>query len=366
MSLALGPRLRLALAPPRYLAPHLAGIDVSASGVKGVRLEERPFGLVLASYAAEYISPSAFADGEFADPAMIVTALRQVVGALGITSANAALPEAKSYLFETVATGSSKEEWRTAVEQQLDELVPLPPAEAIYDIVAVGTGAGGTRVAGLGFARRIVERMLAVFDEAGLPVRSLDGETFAMARALLSEADEETTLIIDVGKTTTKLAIVEGRVPRFATTVGIGGHAFTLAIQKHFGVTEQEARRVKVERGIVPAPGNEDYLAAMLSTVSAIRDEIATRLEYWQSRQAALGSHAPVAKALLAGGNATVRGLPEYLEGTLGIPVTTGDVFTNLAPRDHWIPELDYAESLAYATSIGLALRDCPALAHGR
>jgi len=62
--------------------------------------------------------------------------------------------------------------------------------------------------------------------------------------------------------------------------------------------------------------------------------------------------------AILAGGNASVRGLPEYLEGSLRIPVTAGDVFTNLASRDTWIPQLDYTESLAYATAIGLALRD--------
>ena len=30
----------------------------------------------------------------------------------------------------------------------------------------------------------------------------------------------------------------------------------------------------------------------------------------------------------------------------------------NLASRDTWIPTLDYTESLAYATAIGLALRD--------
>ncbi|MEK7179714.1 MAG: pilus assembly protein PilM, partial [Patescibacteria group bacterium] len=148
------------------------------------------------------------------------------------------------------------------------------------------------------------------------------------------------------------------RIPRFATTIGIGGHALTLAVQKHFGVTEAEARKIKAERGIVPAPGNEDYLAAMLSTVSAIRDEISTRLDYWQEKAKTSATQTPVTHAILVGGNASVRGFPEYLEGALKIPVVAGDVFTNLASRDTWIPTLDYTESLAYATAIGLALRD--------
>ncbi|MBU6321075.1 MAG: pilus assembly protein PilM [Patescibacteria group bacterium] len=355
---ALMSRFVHALPPPRYLAPPLAGIDISASGVKGVRLRDTARGLVLDSWAAEYLSPGAFAGGDFAEAETIASAIAKVAGTLGVSSVSAALPEAKSYLFEAVVAGETSDELRTAVGERLTELVPLPPEETLFDIVATGASEQGIRVAGTGFAKRIADRELATYDLARVGVRSLEGETSAMARALLAPGDDAAILVIDLGKTTTKLAIVEARIPRFTTTIGIGGHAFTLAVQKHFGVTEVEARRVKIEHGIVAAPGNEDYLAAMLSTVAAIKDEVARRLEYWQEREAKLAGHGPVARAVIAGGNASVRGLPEYLEAALRIPVALGDVFTNFASRDHWIPELDYAESLAYATAIGLALHD--------
>ena len=58
------------------------------------------------------------------------------------------------------------------------------------------------------------------------------------------------------------------------------------------------------------------------------------------------------------GGNATVRGLPEYLETALKMPVELGDVFANFASREHWLPPLDYMESLGFGTAIGLALRE--------
>ena len=358
MAFNFGEKMRVAFAPPQYLALPLSGIDLSTSGVKAVRLAEGPSGLTLMKSTQARLPLGAFTDGEIVDHAAVVDALIAAAKEAGISATNVALSESKSYLFEATVPGTNKTEWRTEVEQHLDELIPLPPQETAFDVVNVGQGKqGDTVVAGVGFARRIVDDMLSVFDQANIQVRSLEGEPFAIARALLPMGDESTTLIIDVGKTTTKLAIVSRRIPRFATTIGIGGHALTLAVQKHFGVTEAEARKVKADRGIVPAPGNEDYLAAMLSTVSAIRDEIARRLEYWQEK-AALAGHEPVTHAILAGGNASIRGLPEYLEGTLKIPVTAGDVFTNLASRDTWIPTLDYTESLAYATTIGLALRD--------
>jgi len=359
MSFTFGERLCAAFAPPRYLSLPLSGIDLSTSGVKAVRLTKNIHGLTLADYAEERLPAGAFNDGEISDQAAVVEALTSAVHATDISSANVALPEPKSFLFETTASGAGMNEWRTSVEQHLDELIPLPPQEADFDIIEVGRGEKSeVLIAGVGFAGRIVNDTLSAFDNAHIPVHSLEGETFSIARALLPKGDTSTVLIIDIGKTTTKISIVVGRIPRFATTIGIGGHALTLAVQKYFGVTETEARKVKAERGIVPTSGNEEYLAAMLSTVSAIRDEISPRLEYWQGKTVQSGLHEKVTYAILAGGNASVRGLPEYLEGALQIPVTVGDVFTNLSSRDKWVPQLDYTESLAYATAIGLALRD--------
>lgn len=359
MSLALGERFRAAFAPPRYLAPPFSGIDISTSGVKVVRLEKGVHGITLADHAQMRLPLGIFTDSEIVDRDAIVGALVTTTKEVGISSANVSLPESKAYLFETAVPGVKKSEWRTLIEQHLEELVPLPPAETAFDVIGLGrTKEGDESVVGIGFARRMIDDTLSVFDEAGISVRALEEETFAMARALLPAGDISTTLIIDVGKTTTKMAIVTGRIPRFATTFGIGGHALTLAVQKHFGVTEAEARKVKAERGIVAAPGNEEYLASMLSTVSAIRDEIARRLDYWQEKETQNGAHEKVSQIILSGGNASIRGFPEYLEGALQIPVATGDVFTNFASRNTWIPALDYAESLAYATAIGLALRD--------
>lgn len=359
MTFALREHIRTAFAPPRYLALPLSGIDISTSGVKAVRLSEGAHGITLTGYSDVRMASGAFADGEIIDRAEVIKALSSATKSAGISAANVALPESKSYLFETSVSGSKKEDWNVSVEQRLDELVPLPPPETVFDIVKVGQdGDGNSLVAGIGFARRIVDNMLSVFDEAGIRVQALEGETFASSRALLPHGDESTALVIDVGRATTKIFIVSRRIPLFATTIGFGGHSLTLAVQKHFGVTEAEARKIKAERGIVPIPGNEDYLAAMLSTVSAIRDEIRTRLEYWQDKASDSGVHTPVTHAILVGGNASVRGFLEYLEGALKIPVIAGDVFTNLASRDEWIPTLDYTESLAYATAIGLALRD--------
>ena len=358
MERALTRFMRVEFAPPRYLLQPTAGIDISASGIKVALLTEHSHGLELSGYGEEMLPEGSIVGGEIAEPEKVVEVLRSLARKHNIKAANITLPEARSYLFESDVPGNRRRDWRVAVEQHLDELVPLPPADVVFDIAPVLRVGDLTHVAGIGTARRVVDMALNVFDESGVQVRAIEGEMFAVPRALLPHGDTETVLIIDIGKTTTKLVIVTRRIPVFATTLDIGGHALTVAVMKYFGVSEEEAKKVKAERGLVPGEENDEYLTSMLSTVSAIREEIVKRHEYWQGRAAVGTPHEPITRAILVGGNATVRGLPEYLETALKVPVALGDVFANLAKRDVWLPPLDYTESLAYATATGLALRE--------
>jgi len=352
---ALSKFLRVELAPPAYLSLPTAGIDISTSGIKIACLKEHLHGLELSAFDEYPLPVGAVVGGEVRDPHAVVEGVKTLAARHRIHSANVALPEARGYLFEAEVPLGKKDEQRVAIERKLDEYVPLPSAEVVFDMAPVGKGQGGEKVVGTGYARRVLEETLAVLDDAGVSVRAIESETFALPRALLPHDTNETTLIIDIGKTTTKLLVVTKRLPRYVTTLDIGGHALTEAVVKHFGVSEEEAKRVKAEKGIAPSAGNEEYLASMLSTVSVIRDEIGKRLDYWQSRS---GQSDPVTRALLVGGNATVLGLPEYLEASLKVPVALGDVFANFAPRTAWLPPLEYQESLAYGTAIGLALRE--------
>lgn len=357
MSSVLSRFARVELAPPAYLVPPAIGIDVSTSGIKVAVLKERVSGIELDRFGEEPLVAGAITGGEITDRPAVVQGLLALAKKHHVKRASIALPESRGYLFEAEVTGATLAEWKVGIERRLDEYVPLPPADVAFDIAPMSQEEGKARVVGVGYARRVVEESLAAFDEAGIEVEAIESETFALPRALMKHGSTETVLMIDIGKTTTKLTVATNRLPRFVTTLDIGGHALTLAIVKHFGVSEEEAKRVKTERGIVPGAGNEEYIAAMLSTVAVIREEIAKRLDYWQTRAATGPSSDVVTRAILVGGNATVLGLPEYLEASLKVPVELGDVFANFASRESWLPPLEYTESLAYGTAIGLALR---------
>jgi type IV pilus assembly protein PilM len=350
--------VRLQFVPPKYLSLPTAGIDVSAGAIKVVTISEHTHGLELSLFKEIRLAPGIITGGEITDKGAVAKLLHDEVVEQGITLANLALPESRGYLFEATVDGHTPQELWTSVEQHLDEYIPLPPADVTFDSAPLAREGDRTHIIGVGYAKRVIDESIAVFENAGIQARALESETFALPRALLPHGNDETVLIIDIGKTSTKLLVVSKRLPRLATTLDIGGHALTLAVQKYFGVTEEEAKKVKAERGLVPGSDNDEYVAAMLSTVSAIREEILRRVDYWDSRKTAVANHESISRAILVGGNATVRGLPEYLETALKIPVELGDVFANFAARADWLPPMDYMESLAYGTAIGLALRE--------
>ncbi|HEX8946621.1 MAG TPA: pilus assembly protein PilM [Candidatus Paceibacterota bacterium] len=349
---------RVHFPPPSYLALPTAGIEISTSSIKAVLLAERTHGIEATSFDEIMLPDGAVVRSEVVDPKVISDIVRKLAKERGIKAAHVALPESKAYLFEARVSGKNQEEWYMAVEQHIDEYVPLPPGEVAFDIAPLHTSGQETLVVGVGYARRVIESTLRILDEVHIEPRSMESETFAGMRALLPPGTSETVMVVDIGRSTTKIIIAERRLPRFATTLDVGGHALTLAVQKYFGVQEKEAHRVKMEHGIVSSGGNDEYLAAMLLSASVIRDEVKRRLDYWQARATNEKDCQPISHVLLVGGNATVRGLPEYFSSSFNVPVMLGDVLTNLASRDVWLPSVDYAQSFAYATTIGLALRD--------
>ena len=345
-------------APPTYLSQPTVGIDIAASGVKAVKLVEKMHGLELDYYTEEKFPASSVPGISPDEQPEVGPMLAKLAKERRIHTANVALPEARGYLFEAAVDGENMTEWSTGIEQHLDEYVPLPPADVAFDAVPFLKEGTKTHMIGLGCARRLVDDTISRFSSAGISVRSLESELFALPRALLARGDKETVLIVDIGKMSTKLLIVSNRLPRLATTLDVGGHAFTLAIQKYFGVTEDEARQVKSEQGLVAGTNSGEYIAAMLSTVSVIRDELLRRIDYWDMHKATTPGYESISRTILVGRNANLRGLPEYLETALKMPVELGDVFVNFAPRADWVPSIDYLDSLGFGTAIGLALRN--------
>lgn len=352
--------LRAFFPPPRFLQMPTAGIDMSTSGVKFVVLNRAPAGVIIEAFGTYRFTKGIIADGDIVERTALQKTLQKIRKDHGVTMANIALPEQKSYLFQTKVPYSSDDDVvRNAVAQHIAANVPLPPNEARYDAMRLSRDKDVQYMAGIAYARRVIAEYHDTVAASGITVRAMESEMHAASRALLSGKQNPTCMIIDFGRTTTKILIIQdGMHPLFATTLDIGGHSLTQAVQKFFGVTEEEAKVIKREKGIIPEEGSVGYLSSVLTTVSGLRDEVVKRFEYWQDRARTEKTLKPIEMIMLTGGNGSLRGLSEYLMAQVGVPVRTGNPFTNLAPFNEAIPPIEFEQSLSYSVAIGLALRE--------
>jgi len=121
-------------------------------------------------------------------------------------------------------------------------------------------------------------------------------------------------------------------------------------------VAEKELTHLKNTEGLIRGVDSSEVYDALLSTVSVIKDELATRMQYWHMRSDNL-SERRISSVILCGGSANLKGLPAYLTETLGVTAVRGNVWENTFSLDETIPPIDKRHSFGYATAVGLALK---------
>lgn len=343
--------------PPASLAGLSAGVDISSGSVKCLVLSGAGSHTILKSYSEIPLPEGAVIGGDIEDPDKVVDILRTVRLRSGVREAHASLPEKKAYLYQVLIPGKGTN-LRAGVEFDFETHVPLPPGEAFFDFEVVRRVEAGTIVSVTAYARRIVSMYQDVFARAGITLTSLEVESQALARAVVGPHDRNgVVMLIDFGRKTTRIAIVEHGVVSFTATVDVGGEALTNAVIKHFNVPDAEAENIKNDKGFLMSKDNKDLVEALMSTVSVVKDEVVRHVSYWNTPPADEFAHKPITKVIVCGGNANLRGFPEYLEGEIGLPVAVADTWINGLNLNRYVPPMHFTESLEYATAIGLALR---------
>lgn len=346
---------RVALRAPAYLAWHAAGIDISEGSVKCMQFNRHGGGLTVGSYSQIPLASGTMVNGEIEREDIIVEVLRTLRLKERVRFAVATLSERKAYLYQTIIAPEQKNIDR-AVEFDLEAHVPLPPADTLFDYEIVRRGPEGTTVAVTAFARRIVEMYEKVFAAAGITLRALEIETQALARAVLSDKDRERiVMIVDMGKRATRLAVADHGVVSYTATVDFGGDVVTAALMKRFSIDTQAAEEMKNARGFLLGPENQDVVEAVASSISVLRDELARHVSFWNSPDPHDVPRTLLDRVVIAGGNANMLGLSEYLSGALSLPVVVADVWQNIFSLDEYIPAMPMNSSLEYAPAIGLA-----------
>jgi Tfp pilus assembly PilM family ATPase len=145
----------------------------------------------------------------------------------------------------------------------------------------------------------------------------------------------------------------------YTSTIDIGGGQLSVAMRKVLGddIAESELTAIKNSSGLIRGVDDSRVYEALLSTISVIRDEIASRMQYWHLNETNR-SKRRIKKIVLCGGSVNLKGLPEYLTESLGVLSVRADVWTNAFDTGLIVPPIEKRYSYGYATAVGLALKN--------
>ena len=348
--------------PPSYMQLPSAGVDISDTSLKYIQFQpDKRIGtqLELLYWGDIDIPEGVLERGTVHDVKKLSESIRQVKERINAETVRVSLPEERAYLFETeIKKGTPAKEIRGLLEFRLEENVPLSPRDAFfdYDIIANDTKSDSLRVSVTAYARETIMSYYQACVGAGVTPISFEVEAQATARATIAREDKGTHMIVDFGKTRTGIGIVHQGILMYTSTVDIGGAELSTALRRQLGETpEAELTQIKNTQGLVRGVENTDVYDALLPTMSAIIEEVSTRVQYWNTRDISREDR-QIQSIILCGGSVNMKGLPEHFSEVLGISSKRADVWQNAFPAFDQVPEIGRRYSYGYSTAIGLAL----------
>jgi type IV pilus assembly protein PilM len=351
--------------PPTYITMPCVGVDISDTSLKYIAFKPSVFDNTareLDMWGDIDIPSGVVTRGEVIDPKQLVAVLKEFKEKTKAEFVRLSLPEEKAYLFETtIKHNTPQKEIRSLLEFRLEENVPIPSRDVYFDyaIMPTTTDSQNADVSVVAYPKNIIQAYYDTCIEAGLKPVSFEVEAQAMARAVVPCNAAGSVMLVDFGKTRTGIGIVHRGALLYTSTIDIGGNQLSQVLRKVLGeeTAEAELTAIKNNEGLIRGAESSNIRDALISTVSVVKDEMATRMQYWHTRTGH-DDERRITSVVLCGGSANLKGFPEYLTETLGIKAVRANVWENSFSLDDTVPAIGLRYSFGYATAIGLALKN--------
>jgi type IV pilus assembly protein PilM len=199
--------------------------------------------------------------------------------------------------------------------------------------------------------RAIVEKYTKVIQFAGLNPIAVETELIALARALAPP--DKTVLLVDLGATSTNIAIASAGLLSFSRSIPIAGEAFTRAVSQGLGVNVQQAEEYKKTYGLGAAQLEGKVKGVLDPVLRLVVDEIKKAVSYYLSEE----KGQPPSALIVSGGTSAMPDIISMLTNLVGVEVLVGNPFSKIRVDPETAKKLAPYAPL-YGVAVGLALRE--------
>lgn len=334
----------------------MIGIDIGSKSIKIVELSKSGSSWILKSSGAVGYNgqtPDKIIDeNEFKK---IADLIRNIIKKVEIKTqeVNISLPESVVFTRLIKFPLLSEEEVAAAVKWEAEQYIPIPTSEAViqYTVLEKKENSTQTSVLLVATPKSVVEKFVKVLQLAGLTPVVAETELTALARSLAP--DTGVSLLLDIGFSSTDMAIIKDSSILFTRSIAVAGEAFTRAVSQSLGIEPTQAEEYKKTYGLVENQLEGKVKNALDPIFRVIVEEIKKAIQFYKSEEK---GDAPTS-IVLTGGASTMPGIVPFLTQNLGIETVVGDPFGKVTMDDETKKSLENYASL-YSAAVGLAMRD--------
>jgi type IV pilus assembly protein PilM len=339
----------------------VVGVDIGDDSVRAVEVtglgKPRP---TVERYREISLPEGAVKDGEVAEVNTVAAALRQLWSAGGFRSKKVVLGvgNTKVLVRDLTVPRLTQKEIRQSLPSYVQDMLPVPVADALLDFYPISESAGDTGpvVHGLLVAaiKDAVKANVSAVQLAGLSPVAVDLIPFALSRLHARDREKGTLAFIDVGARTSHVVVAVNGVPQFVRIMGAGGHNLTAALKDRLEITQEQAIALKSSLGLITsmvAPEQRDAVEIIHEVTGELLSTLRNTLNYFVNTHPSLHFD----EIVLSGGGTRLPGFREALAEITRVPVASADPFNSIElSRDLTKQGPTQANSMAVA--LGLAL----------
>lgn len=345
------------------MATSIVGIDVGSSTVRAVEVADpakaRP---TLLRHFEVPLPEGAVSRGEVLEPNTVAASLKRLWQQGGFKSKEVVLGMGNQRVLarDLTVPKMSRTRIREALPFQVQDMLPVPVAEALLDFYPVSEGMSdnGPVVNGLLVAavKEAVLGNVKATQLAGLTTVDVDLIPFALSRVLISRARVAGTVaLIEIGANTTSVVIVTDGVPQFVRIIPAGGAELTQALREGLDVEPGEAERIKATIGLAKQVTTMQEQQAV-EIIYRVTSDLLTSLRNTVSYFVNTRPNTPVSGLVVTGGGAQLPGLTDALSEMTRLPVAVGDPFHAVALSRSLNADVLRQNRSALTVALGLAL----------
>ena len=337
------------------------GLDISSTTVKLLELSYSGDRYRVESYAVSSLPQDAVIEKNVNDIDGVANAVRSVVAQSRSKLKTAAAAVAGSSVITKIIDmpdGLSDDDMETQLTLEADQYIPYPLDEVAIDFEVQGPSPdreGQVEVLLAACRRETIDSRVESIEGAELTAKIMDVEAYAMERAYtlvqsrLGLDDSATVAVVDIGATMTTLSVLNNGQTIYTREQLFGGKQLTDEIMRRYGLPMEEAGLAKKQGGLP-----DDYEPEVLEPFKdAVVQQVARSLQFFFSSS----QYNDVDYIVLAGGVASMEGLPELVQEKLGTPAAVANPFAEMTISSRVNAVALSSDAPAMMIACGLAMR---------